>query len=37
MPSLVAAWIAMAAVALAIVPLVGQAFCKFDVTTDIPA
>ena len=35
--SLLAAWIALVAVALAILPLVGQAFRKFDVTTDIPA
>ena len=37
LPALVAAWVAMAACALAILPLVGRAFDRFDVSSDIPA
>ena len=36
-PALVASWIAMSAFALAIIPLVGHAFSRFDVAGDIPA
>ena len=37
LPALVLAWFAMLGVALAAIPLVGQAFRKFDVTSDVPA
>ena len=36
-PALVASWMVMSAFALAIIPLVGQAFSRFDVAGDIPA
>jgi len=34
---LVVAWVAISACALAMVPLVGQAFARFDVARDVPA
>ncbi len=37
LPALVAAWVAMAACALAVLPLVGRAFDQFDVSSDVPA
>ena len=36
-PAIVASWLAMVACALALLPLVGQAFTRFDVSRDIPA
>jgi hypothetical protein len=36
-PALVAAWLAMVACSMALVPLVGQAFVRLDVSSDIPA
>jgi hypothetical protein len=36
-PALVAAWLTMVAAALSLIPLVGRAFARFDVSSDIPA
>lgn len=36
-PALIAAWVAMVACSLAVVPLVGNAFSRFDVSRDVPA